>query len=100
MVSLLQVTVAPHETLFEVGENSNAGIFIVLEGQLGVFLPEGDQLRHSNTLQTGESVGDLDVLDGALLFLKSNYFGLTKESPPKNVCISTVQLIVIQREAL
>ena len=45
----LQVHVAPHETLFEVGESSNPGIFIVLEGQLGVFLPEGDQLRHSNT---------------------------------------------------
>lgn len=59
-----QVTVAPHETLFEVGESSNPGIFIVLEGQLGVFLPEGEQLRHSNTLHTGESVGDLDVLDG------------------------------------
>lgn len=50
--------------LFQVGESSHAGIFIVLEGQLGVFLPEGDQLRHTNTLRTGESVGDLDVLDG------------------------------------
>ena len=56
---------APHEMLFQNGESSDPGIFIVLEGQLGVFLPEGDQLRHTNTLRTGESVGDLDVLDGA-----------------------------------
>ena len=64
----MQVTVRPHETLFQVGESSKPGIFIVLEGQLGVFLPEGEQLRHTNTLQTGESVGDLDVLDGERLW--------------------------------
>ena len=56
----------PHETLFQMGESSGPGIFIVLEGQLGVFLQEGDQLRHTNTLRIGESVGDYDVLDGRL----------------------------------
>lgn len=65
-----QVTVQPHEMLFQVGESSKPGIFIVLEGQLGVFLPEGEHLRHTNTLQTGESVGDLDVLDGQWLHFR------------------------------
>ena len=33
-----QVNVQPHETLFRVGDSSEAGIFIVVEGRLGVFL--------------------------------------------------------------
>lgn len=33
-----QVKVQPHETLFRVGDSSEAGIFIVVEGRLGVFL--------------------------------------------------------------
>lgn len=34
--------------------------------QLGVFNPDlhGGPARHTNTLHPGESVGDLDVLDG------------------------------------
>ena len=38
---------------------------IVVEGALGVYLEENGALCHTNTLCTGESVGDLDVLDGA-----------------------------------
>lgn len=58
----------PHETLFESGDASDAGIYIVVEGALGVFLAGADGgARHTNTLHPGESVGDLDVLDGALL---------------------------------
>ncbi len=55
----------PHETLFDTGDSSDAGIYIVVEGTLGVFLaaPDGAP-RHTNTLYPGESVGDLDVLDG------------------------------------
>jgi hypothetical protein len=52
--------VAPHE----VGESGHPGIFIVVEGQLGVFIPHGEHLKHSNTLRAGESCGDFDVLDG------------------------------------
>ena len=33
-----QVKAQPHETLFRVGDSSEAGIFIVVEGRLGVFL--------------------------------------------------------------
>lgn len=36
-----QVKVRPHETLFRVGDSSEAGIFIVVEGRLGVFLQVG-----------------------------------------------------------
>ena len=46
------------------GEDSQSGIFIVVEGGLGVYLDEGEELRLTNILRTGESVGDLDVLDG------------------------------------
>jgi CRP-like cAMP-binding protein len=60
-----QVRVAPREVLFSAGDDSQAGIFIVVEGQLGVFLEEAGSLCHTNTLRAGESVGDLDVLDGA-----------------------------------
>lgn len=55
----------PREVLFSVGDDSQAGIFIVVEGALGVYLEENGALCHTNTLCTGESVGDLDVLDGA-----------------------------------
>ena len=54
----------PKEVLFRNGEDSQSGIFIVVEGGLGVYLDEGDELRLTNILRTGESVGDLDVLDG------------------------------------
>lgn len=67
------MTVAPHETLFEVGESGHPGIFIVVEGQLGVFIPQGEQLKHSNTLRAGESCGDFDVLDGERLFLAGRW---------------------------
>lgn len=60
----LQVKVQPKEVLFRNGEDSQSGIFIVVEGGLGVYLEEGDELRLTNILRTGESVGDLDVLDG------------------------------------
>ena len=55
----------PREVLFSVGDDSQAGIFIVVEGALGVYLEEAGALCHTNTLSAGESVGDLDVLDGA-----------------------------------
>jgi lysophospholipid hydrolase len=65
------VKLAPHECLFSVGDPSDAGIFIVIEGRLGVYLPaaagEGPSaLQHTNTLHHGESVGDFDVVDGGL----------------------------------
>ncbi|CAL8463928.1 g3463 [Coccomyxa elongata] len=61
------VKMQPKETLFLVGDDSQSGIFIVVEGRLGVYLEEhdSDSLTLTNTLITGESVGDLDVLDGA-----------------------------------
>ncbi len=41
MVRGRQVQVQPHETLFRVGDSSGPGIFIVVEGRLGVFLQVG-----------------------------------------------------------
>ena len=64
LAMLLQVKVQPREVLFRSGEDSQSGIFIVVEGGLGVYLDEGEELRLTNILRTGESVGDLDVLDG------------------------------------
>lgn len=56
--------VKPNETLFETGDDSSSGIFIVLEGAVGVYMHDGDKLMHTNTLRPGESVGDVDILDG------------------------------------
>eukprot|EP00798_Chlamydomonas_sp_ICE-L_P019927 gene19927-26631_t len=44
-----RVHLAPHEVLFQAGDPSESGIYIVVRGTLGVY---------------GESVGDLDVVDG------------------------------------
>ena len=60
----MQVIVKPNETLFETGDDSSSGIFIVLEGAVGVYMHDGDKLMHTNTLRPGESVGDVDILDG------------------------------------
>jgi CRP-like cAMP-binding protein len=61
---LLKVAVQPNETLFETGDDSSSDIFIVLEGAIGVHMHDGDKLMHTNTLRPGESVGDVDILDG------------------------------------
>ncbi|KAK9862379.1 hypothetical protein WJX84_007181 [Apatococcus fuscideae] len=58
------IRLGPQDLLFEAGDDSSSGIYIVLEGQLGSYLHIGEQLLHTNTLCQGESVGDLDVLDG------------------------------------
>lgn len=63
-ISCRQVVVEPNETLFETGDDSSSGIFIVLEGAVGVYMHDGDHLLHTNTLRPGESVGDVDILDG------------------------------------
>ena len=95
------VHLADGDCLFTQGDASEDGIYIVLEGSLGVFLPdendsdERNQQRrhqqespylnsssmshmrseyvpglrgkhfHTNTLRPGESVGDIDIMDGA-----------------------------------
>ena len=77
----------PKEVLFRNGEDSQSGIFIVVEGGLGVYLDEGDELRLTNILRTGESVGDLDVLDGTSLhFIISYSLG--------NVCVLCERLCI------
>lgn len=60
------IRLGPQDLLFEAGDESSSGIYIVLEGQLGSYLQLGEQLLHTNTLCQGESVGDLDVLDGTV----------------------------------
>ncbi|RMZ52451.1 hypothetical protein APUTEX25_000030, partial [Auxenochlorella protothecoides] len=57
-----RVTLGPHEPLFNAGDPSESGIFIVPRG--GGADPSTDRLL-VNVLVYGESVGDLDVLDGA-----------------------------------
>lgn len=61
------MTVKPYETLFSLGESSEPGIFIVLEGGLGVYLSESEKLRLITVLEPGESIGDFDILDGKFL---------------------------------
>lgn len=56
----------PHSLLFRAGDDGSEGIFVVVEGSLGMFLHDGEKLVQTNALQPGESVGDLDVIDGAL----------------------------------
>ncbi|MEW5319461.1 MAG: hypothetical protein WDW38_010611 [Sanguina aurantia] len=58
----------PNQVLFRKGDQSESGIFIVVHGTLGVFLESHSSIEptHANTLRYGESVGDLDVVDGAL----------------------------------
>ena len=75
------VRLGPEQPLFLCGDESDGGTYIVVEGSLGVFLhdPETDgkdpaspssdgrmyaEPFHTNTLQEGESVGDLDIVDG------------------------------------
>lgn len=70
-----RVTLGPHEPLFNAGDPSESGIFIVVEGRLGTYLPAPEPRGGGadpstdrllvNVLVYGESVGDLDVLDGA-----------------------------------
>lgn len=61
------VHIPPHRILFEAGDGGAAGIYVVVEGSVGMFLSDGDQLIQTNSLQPGESVGDLDILDGEIL---------------------------------
>jgi len=65
------VRLSAEEVLFHCGDDSEGGTYIVVEGNLGVFLHDADGMAdqnvtpcHTNTLQEGESVGDLDVVDG------------------------------------
>ena len=60
------VALEPHSLLFSAGDDGSSGIFVVVEGCLGMFLADGDGLLQTNTLMPGESVGDLDVIDGVL----------------------------------
>jgi CRP-like cAMP-binding protein len=59
------ITLDPHSILFRAGDDGSSGIFVVVEGCLGMFLPDGEGLAETNKLMPGESVGDLDVIDGA-----------------------------------
>lgn len=58
------VELQPHSLLFRAGDDGSEGIFVVVEGSLGMFLHDGEKLVQTNALQPGESVGDLDVIDG------------------------------------
>lgn len=65
-----RVVLAPGEALFAAGDGSEQGLFIVIQGRLDIFLSlpedaEGAKPQLVNTLIYGESVGDLDILDGA-----------------------------------
>jgi CRP-like cAMP-binding protein len=53
-----------HSLLFHAGDDGAAGIYVVVNGSVGMFLADGDKLVQTNTLRPGESVGDLDVIDG------------------------------------
>ena len=80
----VRVNLEPGEVLFKAGDPSDEGIFIVVEGQLGVYLDKDkadtpkqcpsntntstnskSNNAYVNVLRYGESVGDIDVLDGA-----------------------------------
>jgi|TARA_B110000003_G_scaffold233179_1_gene236338 lysophospholipid hydrolase len=58
---------APNEVLFRQGDDSSSGIYVVVEGSVGVYLQptNGAPPVMTNILQEGESVGDIDILDSA-----------------------------------
>lgn len=60
------MSLKPGAVLFSTGDSSDSGLFVVLEGTLDVFCQDGDQRVLTNTLSPGESVGDLDVVDGMI----------------------------------
>ena len=62
-----EARLAPDEVLFRQGDSSEKGIYIVVEGSVGVYLHprNGAPPVLTNILQGGESVGDIDVLDSA-----------------------------------
>ena len=63
----VEETLPPNEVLFRQGDDSSSGIYIVVEGSIGVYLQptNGAPPVMTNILQEGESVGDIDVLDNA-----------------------------------
>eukprot|EP00884_Botryococcus_braunii_P018905 jgi/Botrbrau1/5699/Bobra.0071s0032.1 len=61
-----RISLKQAELLFCTGDSSESGLFVVLEGTLDIFCQDGDQRVLTNTLSLGESVGDLDVVDGGL----------------------------------
>ena len=63
----VEETLPPNEVLFRQGDDSSSGIYIVVEGSIGVYLQStnGAPPVMTNILQEGESVGDIDVLDSA-----------------------------------
>lgn len=85
--ALLQVKMQPKEVLFKAGDDSQSGIFIVVEGRVGVYLEENDSdaLMHTNTLITGESVGDLDVLDGGSANFQASLMEIESRVDPGQV---------------
>lgn len=62
---MLQVSQGPDEVLFRAGDMSESGLYIVVEGSLNVFCQDGEQRVLTDTLKPGESVGEMDLLDGA-----------------------------------
>ena len=74
------VELAPGQLLFSSGDSSVSGAYIVFDGELGVYLDHGTtssstgtaawsshiHLVHIATLHSGQSVGDLDIMDGKL----------------------------------
>jgi hypothetical protein len=52
--------VRPHETLFRAGDSSEPGIFIVVEGRLGVFLQARGAPAPKGARRAGATAGALD----------------------------------------
>jgi len=52
--------VRPHETLFRAGDSSEPGIFIVVEGRLGVFLQARAARAPQGARRAGATAGALD----------------------------------------
>lgn len=81
------VQLAPGELLFSAGDPSSTGAYIVFDGQLGVYLDQGSgstgtawsnpyavpHAVHIATLHSGQSVGDIDIMDGKILIRKLGY---------------------------
>ena len=81
--------------IFKAGEKSDK-VFLLLEGQVGIFLPTNDTQQPNHKIQENEIFGEMGVIDDELrmadarAMLDSELVSLTKEEFEKIVSESNI----------
>jgi len=86
---------APGQLLFEQGDNGDT-MYIVEEGEIGIYITDGEQEKQISTCAPGDLVGELALLDGSprsararadtplrVLILRRDHFMMFVRSRPK-----------------